>query len=129
MRRADAGAATSPWFSVIPMHRSQCLFVPVLLAAVASARAQVDFYYSEVSDSLSYPNRAYGNAIVRWSPGVKSPVAQESRGRSATLAVYSVKCRTVGGLDYLHWYDTRTKAIWRGRDANGNGVVDPTEFQ
>lgn len=35
----------------------------------------------------------------------------------------------VNGVSYLYWFDNIVDDVVRARDANGNGVLDPTEFE
>lgn len=105
------------------------------LAAAASAAilsgvtfAQ-DILYSNITDSTSTVARAYSDCIVLWTPSGQRPIAQQSHGATATGSVRKMKARTVGGQNWLYWYDIISDNLVRGRDVNGNGVVDPTEFQ
>jgi len=106
--------------------------LPFLVAAAAASsllRAQVDVLYTNITDFTSAVPRAYSDAVVLWTPAGQRPFAQQTHGVNATGSVRKMKARTVGGGNYLYWYDIISDDMWRGRDANGNGVVDPTEFQ
>ncbi len=102
----------------------------VALAAGLAAQSPVDILYTNITDStgLTVP-REYSDCVVLWTPGGQRPFAQESHGAIRTGSVRKMKARTVGGLNWLYWYDIISDDITRGRDINGNGVIDPTEFQ
>jgi hypothetical protein len=112
------------------MHTHPLLIVASVVAAASMARAQVDILYTNITDSSSTTvARAYSDAVVLWRPAGQRPLAQESHGEVRTGSVRKMKARTVGGQNYLYWFDIISDDIVRGRDVNGNGVIDPTEFQ
>lgn len=102
----------------------------VALAVGASAQSPVELLYTNITDStgLTVP-REYSDAIVLWTPTGQRPFAQESHGATRTGSVRKMKARTVAGQNYLYWFDIISDDITRGRDVNGNGVIDPTEFE
>lgn len=112
--------------------RTNALTLVSTLVAAASLQAQapVDVLYTNITDSSSTTvSRAYSDAIVLWNAAGQRPMAQESHGETRTGSVRKMKARQVGGFSYLYWHDIISDDIVRGRDANGNGVIDPTEFQ
>lgn len=95
------------------------------VAAASLAQAQADILYTNISSTAGN----YTDCVVLWTSSGQRPFAQQSHGRTATGSVRKMKARTVGGQNYLYWYDIIVDDLLRGRDVNGNGVIDPTEFQ
>jgi hypothetical protein len=101
------------------------LFVLALAALAGAATAQVDIVFSNISSTAG----DYKDCNTLWSPSGQRPLTQETTVRTATGSVRKQKFRLVGSTPYLYWIDTISDDIWRATDGNGNGVLDPFEFQ
>ncbi|MEZ5964350.1 MAG: hypothetical protein R3F56_10935 [Planctomycetota bacterium] len=105
--------------------RNTLSLVAAAVAATSLAQAQVDVLYTNISSTAG----AYTDCVVLWNTAGQRPFAQQSHGATATGSARKMKARTVGGSNYLYWYDIIVDDLVRGTDANRNGVIDPTEFQ
>lgn len=98
-----------------------------LLAPVGVAQAP-DIIITNTSST----GGTYKDSITMISAsGVQRPLAQHpNNGAGGTGFVNSQPLHLkLGGVDYLYWFDGNIDAVYRGTDANGNGVIDPTEFE
>ena len=97
--------------------------VPLLFAAAAAAQA--DILYSNISSTAG----EYKDCITLFSGGKNRPLVQESTVRTGTGSSRKMLYRAVGGKNYLYWYDIIPDDLYRATDQNGNGALDPSEFQ
>lgn len=105
--------------------RNTFTLVASVVAATSLARAQVDILYTNISSTAGN----YTDCVALWNASGQRPFAQQSHGATATGSVRKMKARTVGGINYLYWYDIIVDDLVRGTDRNRNGVIDPTEFE
>lgn len=108
------------------MHGHHVLAAALLVGAQLAAQA--DIVYSNISSTAG----EYKDCITLWNGVANRPLAQESNpaaGRKATDSTRKMRHRVVGGKNYLYWHDIIPDQILRATDSNGNGVLDPSEFE
>ena len=104
--------------------------IPVAIATALGAglSAQADIVYSNISSTAG----EYHDCITLWNGVANRPLAQESNPsnpRKGTDSTRKMRHRVVGGKNYLYWHDIIPDQILRATDSNGNGVLDPAEFE
>ena len=84
------------------MHKQLRLATALTFGALlASATAQVDFLYTNISSTAGQ----YHDCITLWNGVANRPLAQETTVRTATGSARKAHYRVVGGKSYVYWLD------------------------